>query len=154
MSNMLLLALADYLSQLAKLIREQTGGAEGQVIKVLPVQITPEPSQVVMEIPDVFAIADTTYIKVLDYAVPKGYKVYLNELTIAPDTECKTYGRFLIIVGSAKQQDKRLMSALTLSWGWLTLEEGATIQVLVKTTDKTHTVGGNVAMNGRQVRVT
>ena len=114
------------------------------------VQIKPEPSEVVMEI-EVFSLADQTYKPILEYTVEKGYELYLNELSIAPDSTCKTKGLFKLIVGSRTLVDKQLLTSLSMGWGWLKLGEGAQVIVLIKSTDGS-TNGGNVTMNGRRVQ--
>ena len=118
----------------------------------LPVTMVTRPSEVEFDI-EIFSTNNTEYIEVLKYTVEKGYVLHLNEVSIAPDTTCKTYGRFMIIVGGKTLKDKRLLTSLTIPWGWLQLHEGSVVGIWVKSTAGAQTVAGNVHFNGRKVLV-
>lgn len=150
----ILIALAQQLKALAdKIGAGETPGVPGQppsLPPILPVQIAPEPSQVITEI-DSFEGNETAYTEILSWKVTAGYTDYINELSIAPDTNAKTYGRFLIKVGSKTLTDVRLRTTISLKYDWLRLYEGSIVSVHYKTTDNTKTIAGNVSLTGRRV---
>ena len=150
----LLVALAQALKQLEEKIGVTPVQPTDKEFPPLPVTVRPEPSEVVMELPDPFSTnnLEADPVEVLNYKVEKGYKLYLNELSIAPDTTCRTYGRFVVTVGGVTKKALRLLSALTLSWDTLFLNEGSVVGVWVYSTDAGQTCGGQVTMNGRRVR--
>lgn len=151
--NWFLLAIAKILEEIKKSVEQGKipPPTDGYPLPPIKVEIATKPSEVVMDI-QTFSIADLTYKTVLTYTVEKGYKVYLDEVSIAPDTTAKTKALFLIIIGSAKLEDKQLLTTISLKWYSMELHEGSTIQIMVKSTDGS-TVGGNAAMNGRRERI-
>lgn len=155
-----LIGLAQQLKKVAALIEQQAGAGgpitvtPGEITLpgIIPVQITPEASEPLLKLPTYYTTDEQEYQEVLKYTVPSNYKVYLQELSIAPDTAAKTKAQFMIHVGAAKVEDIRIQASLTLPWGWLYFGEGTTIGVWIKSTDGT-TVGANVSLNGRRIKI-
>jgi hypothetical protein len=134
------------------MLEAQVGKTPGEPsIVAVPVTITPEISEPVADI-KYFSLADTDYTKVFQYKVEKGYRLYLNDIAIAPDTDCQEKGLFLIKIGSVTIEGIRLLTSWDTSFFWLQLYEGAEVSIYVKSTDGT-TIAGNASYSGRRVRV-
>ena len=145
-----LIALAQQLKQMARLIEKQVGGVPGIVIP-LPVTITPELSEPVFDI-KYFSVTATDYEELLKYTVEKGYKLYLSEIGIHPGSNCQDQGRFMIKIGGVNIGDLKLLTSVSVDFFWLQLFEGAEVSIYVKSLDAS-AVTGNALYSGRKVRV-
>lgn len=146
----LLLSIARQLEQLRKALGEpQIPGAPQ--IPPIHVTITPEISEPVFDLKH-HSMNAQTYEEVFSYTVTKGYKFFLSEFAIAPDTSAQSKALFKVKIGGAEVSDIRLLTSYDMDFRQMQLFEGAVVSLHMKSTDGT-TVACNASYNGRRVRV-